>query len=667
MNINAWKTNFIGINKPSKVLSGTADSFVSLNLWPYANGADDPYWSGGINPQYYRWRVTFTVNERLHGSHLTRTPFRFNAQDIEVGDFVAGAQDGKVCQIMSIISKNDTELTAIVEDRLRYNTFRDPTGFGLFGTPGTVIFFQINELGYPMLDPVPGEAASDFADNVLSRFQYLNPLINYLLEKENNGFEQGDAICIDNEEFVLSNIDNVGKFLGTVVHPGPGPHQFILRPANGIIDFVPNMPGLVGDYIYPSIDGTGDLTTNDASRRPIYMKVSHAIPSTTTGTGIDPVAQEGEVIEFNRRQLTLTGTNGSTVSLDQVIDIINADTYYHKITAVAVGAATVATSDIATIGSAYGIVAGYSPFSAAINGVTVNFTTTTSGSVAYGDATIADVNDMVLDINNAAIPNIEASVQDGASLVIKNTAGTAITITNISADANGNNFAGPGSVSSLPLFTPAETTSFALRLERPDGGPITIRDVQGTFLDRAGVMSGQTGRFALGLNIEQGLRSSKVSVVADIMARDALYPLVGDQAHVLDAGHGEWAIFIYNGSEWEEFGNKRSKETDAKTASLEIDLSVIPSGILPLTRITAGRKVIDVTVEVDGSTDSNNTVTVGVAGNLSLLADVLDSNLAKDGRYSTTTNYVTTDFTQILVNLSVADPVGTVTIRLSYV
>ena len=102
MTINAWKTNFIGLNKPAKVLSGTADSVLSLSSWPYANSSDDPYWSGGANPQYYRWQVSFTVAERTHGSNLTRTPFRFDAQDIEVGDFVAGAADGKVLQLSLI-------------------------------------------------------------------------------------------------------------------------------------------------------------------------------------------------------------------------------------------------------------------------------------------------------------------------------------------------------------------------------------------------------------------------------------------------------------------------------------------------------------------------------------------------------------------------------------
>jgi hypothetical protein len=670
MTVHAWKTNFIGLNKPSKVLSGTADSFISLGLWPYANGEDDPYWSGGSNPQYYRWQVTFTVNERLHGSHLTRTPFRFNAHDIEVGDFVGGAQDGKVCQIMSIISKTDSEVVAVVEDRLRYNTFRDPTGFGLFNTPGAVIFFQINELGYPMLDPIPGEAAADFADNVFSRFQYLNPLINYVLEKVDHGFEQGDAICIENEQFVLSDSNNVDKFIGTVVHPGPGPHQFIIRPANGIIDFVPNLPGLVGDYIYPSIDGSGDLTTNDASRRPIYMKIAYSEASSTTGTGINPTALEGEVVELNRRQITLTGTDGATVTLDQAIDLINADSFYHKITATKVGAATQAVSGADGIVTAYGIVAGYSPFSASINGTVINFTTTVSGSAAYGDPTVADVNDMAVEINNAAIPDIVAEVVDGTSLAVKHTAGGSITIENITNDANGNLFAGANSVSGLPLFVAANTSTYSLRLTRPDGGPITIRDVQGTFLDRTGVMSGQTGHYALGLNIEQGLRSSKTTVVADIVARDALYPLVGDQAHVLDAGFGEWAIFVWNGSVWTRFGNERADAVDARTLTYDVDLSSLTTGLhsFAIGTVSGGRTVKDVKVLVTAACTPGSTISVGTVYNTSCLIATQDSALTSVGAYAVDCDCRISSRTEIVAELTITQlGQGQVTIILTYV
>ena len=663
MTINAWKTNFIGLNKPSKVLSGVAESFTSLNLWPYANGEDDPYWSGGTNPQFYRWQVTFTVNERLHGSHLTRTPFRFNAQDIEVGDFVAGAQDGKVLQIMSIISKSNSEIVAIVEDRLRYNTFRDPSGFGLFTTPGQVIFFQINELGYPMLDPVPGEASTDFADNVLSRFQYLNPLINYLLEKPDNGFQQGDAICIADGEFVLSNATNVDKFIGTVVHPGPGPHQFILRPANGVIDFVPSLPGAVGDYIYPSIDGSGDLTTNDASRRPIYMKVAAAIPSTTTGTGTNPAGVSSDIIEFNRLAMPLIG-DGETYDLDYAIQVINDNTVYHKITASKVGAATSVTSDIEALTSSYGIVAGYVPFSATINGVEVEFVTTTSGAAAYGDPTVADVNDMAMDINNANITDIVASVTDGNKLTLTNLAGGSIEILNTIADANGNNFAGYNSLTSLSQATFSNSSDFSLRLERLDGGPLTIRDVQGSFLDTCGIMSGQTGRYALGLNIEQGLRSSRTVVVANLMARDALYPVVGDQAYVLSDENGEWAFYIYNGSIWTGVGGQRSFETDAKTAEKTI---VFPSDDEYIVTISAGRKILNVSVTIEEPLTVTPNFDFDIVIGETSIWNYKAYGVVDVGTYIDESSYITSAREDLAFVVSGGSATGTIRIQVSYI
>lgn len=661
MTIHAWKTNFIGLNKPAKVMSGVADSFVGVDLWPHANGVDDPYWSGGANPQYYRWRVTFTVNERLHGSHLTRTPFRFDAQDIEVGDFVGGAQDGKVCQIMSVESKTNSQVVAIVEDRLRYNTFRDPAGFGLFTAPGQVIFFQINELGYPMLDPVPGEAAVDFASNVMSRFQYLNPLINYLLEKPNNGFEQGDAICIEDEQFVLSDADNVNKFIGTVVHAGPGPNQFILRPANGVIDFVPNLPGAVGDYIYPSMDGSGDLTTNDASRRPIYMKVAAAITSSTTGTSVDPTGTDGDVIEFNRVQMTLASGAG-TYNLDDAIATINANTAQHRITAIKVGAATVVESNVASVGSAYGIVAGYSPFSATINGKLVTFTTTTSGSVAYGDPAIADVNDMVIDINQAAIPDIVASVANGSNLQLTNTAGQDIVIVNVTADVNGNNFAGPASVSSLLLLTVASGTTHTLRLERLDGGPITIRDIQGSFLSSVGVMSGQTGRYALGLNIEQGLRSSTTTVVPTMGGREALYALVGDQAHVLDDGNGEWALFLFDGAAWIKIGGERSVAVDARTIEQAIAL---PGATTTIGTVSEDRRILNVSVTVLQDLVNAPDFAINVGSNT--VWQFSQHGSSKTGTYTVDSDLMTTVREDVVVNIPSNTATGNIRVEVSYI
>ena len=671
MTINAWKTSFIGLNKPAKVLSGSVTSVTPVSLWPYPNGTDDPYWSGSSNPQYYRWEVSFTVSERTHGSNLTRTPFRFNAQDIEVGDFVAGALDGKVLQILSITSKTNSEVVAVVEDRLRYNTFRDPMGLGLFSSNGDVIFFQINELGFPMLDPLPGEAGADFFTNVMSRFQYMNPLTNYLLEKTNHGFEQGDSICIEDEEFTLSDPDNIDRFIGTVVHPGPGPDQFILRPANGIIDFVPGLPGNVGDYLYPSLDGSGDLTASDASRRPIYMKIADAVTTSTTGTGIDPTGTDGDVVEINRVQIILGSGNG-TYGVEEAVALINVETPTHKITAVKVGAATEIVSNVAVQGSAYGIVAGYTPFSASINGVTVNFTTTTSGSAAYGDPVVADQNDMVADINAAKITDIVASVVDGSNIKIRNNAGGAITIVNVTADANSNNFAGASSLSSLPLATAANTTTSALRLMRLDGGPLTIRDFAGQFLDTAGVISGQNGRYALGLNIEQGIRSSGTAVVANITARDALNSLVGDQCYVIDAGNGEWATFVYSGSQWTKVGGERSVATDARTLVLDVNFMQILQGA-PITQtigyISADRTVISVKILVTTpSPVGERGITVGTVASPAEFFQAQDAVLTQAGQYATTSDYRTTAYTEVVATMTNSTPgVGQCTIILTYV
>jgi len=136
-----------------------------------------------------------------------------------------------------------------------------------------------------------------------------------------------------------------------------------------------------------------------------------------------------------------------------------------KITAVKVGAATEVVSDVAGQGNAYGIIAGYVPFSASINGVTVNFTTTTSGAAAYGDPSVADANDMISDINAAGITDIVASLVNGSELKLRHNAGGAITIVNISADLNGNNFAGTNSVSSLPRVYPSKHNNICVETD----------------------------------------------------------------------------------------------------------------------------------------------------------------------------------------------------------
>lgn len=330
-------------------------------------------------------------------------------------------------------------------------------------------------------------------------------------------------------------------------------------------------------------------------------------------------------------------------------------------TASKVGSATTATSDIATLGSAYGIVAGYSPFSATIDGQLVTFTTTTSGGLAYGDTTIADVNDMVTDINRAAIPDIVASVVDGSNLQLKHLGGQDIVIVNITADANGNNFAGPASITSLPLSTIATGTSYTLRLERVDGGPITIRDIQGSFLSDVGVMSGQTGRYALGLNIEQGLRSSTTTVVPTMGGREALYALVGDQAHVLDDGNGEWALFLFDGVDWIKIGGERSVAVDARTISKLITLPAQTT----IGTVSEDRRILNVSVVVlqQLANISNFNVTVGET----IVWEFSKHGSTDIGSYTIDSDLITTVRSDVTANFPIGSASGAVRVEVTYV
>jgi hypothetical protein len=361
-------------------------------------------------------------------------------------------------------------------------------------------------------------------------------------------------------------------------------------------------------------------------------------------------------------------SGSGTYGVEDAVTLINAQTSDHKVTAVKVGAAKETFSDIAGLGSAYGIIAGYVPFSASINGVTVNFTITASGSAAYGDPNVADSNDMITAINAAKIPDIVASIVNGSDIKLRHNAGGAINIVNVSPDLNGNNFAGPGSISSLPLNTAANTTTSALRLIREDGGPLTIRDFAGNFLDTAGVISGQNGRYALGLNIEQGLRSSATTVVADITGRDALNSLVGDQCYVIDDGNGEWATFTFNGTQWTKVGGERSVATDARTLILDVDLSTSTTGTQTIGHITEGRSIVSVRVLVITPGADNAEITVGTAASPDEFFKSQDVILSQAGQYTATSDYRTTAYTEVVASITNPTPgVGECTVILTYV
>ena len=674
----AFKTSSIDLNVPAKVLPCTVTSATALDSWAYDDGKGDPWWRGSSNPKAYRWEIEMTVTATSHGSHLTRTDKMFNGFDVVVGDFIAGATDGRALQITSITAKTAFTVTCVVEDMLRYNTFRSNIGRGIFAVPGQAVVFQINENGHPMLDPLPtGVVSSDFYANVNSRFQYLNPQLNYLLQQDNNGFEEGDVICLNEStgEFELSSPDNIDRLVGTVVHPGPGPHQFMLRPANGIIDFVPGLPGDVGDFIYPSVDGSGDLTT-DNTGVPIFMKLTDAVPSIVRGTVTDGKATAGDVIEINNVDVMFTTNTLGEVTVPNASTDINLTTALHGVSAESSPAPNEVSSDISTFGSAYGLVGGFPPFSASFNGTVVNFSTTIAGQAAYNQA-VAIADDMAVDINAANIQNITAKASNGI-LTIIHSLGQDITITNTQNDPSGNPFAGMNSISSINTTNAGQTGSYVLQLYREDGGEVILKDKTGSPTYDFGLTSGHNGSYALGLNIEQGIRKAGTYVVRNIAERGALPNImIGDQAYVLDTGEGEWGLYIWDETQWTLVATQDSAATDANSLSHTFTMPIADFGTaktVTLGRISDNSRIVSVLVEVNtpmtGYSGGIPSLEVGTQAEPSRFMSDYENDLESGGSYTTTPDFHYTGSTELEIkaNLEHFDATsGEIKVTVTYV
>jgi hypothetical protein len=626
----AYSTNFIDLNKPSKVLSLNVTSISGEAYWPHNDGAGDKWWASGSNAKYFQWEMVATITAQAHGSHLTRKDFEYNGLDIKVGDWVAGATTGTCVKVVSISAKTSTSITMVVEDWLRYNTYRSSIGSGIFNT-GSAVCFQLNENGHPMLDPVPlGIASADFYLNINSRFQYLNPQMHYVLDETAHGFSEGDLVSATASGFAKTTSSSANKSIGTVTHPGPGPNQFMLRPNTRVIDFVPAIPGTVGDYIYTDNSVAGGLTTADTSGKIQFIKIADPIATSITGNVADPTTTSGNKLEINETEVTYTGTVTHTEFITQT----NNGTSTHKVTASETPAPTTATT--AALSLAYGLVGIYPGGVITINGTSVTFSTTTSGQATYGIA-VGIAADIVADINAVGPTNIIAT-QSGTNVILTNSIGGSITIVNVTNDGNGTAVAGVSSCTGWEFSTGASSAKY-VKLARSDGGEILLDDITGNITTDMGIFSVHNGRVPLAVVVEQGIRTSAgTTVVANIAARNALATATGDTAYVIDAGSSEYAFYVYNGSAWVLLADEDSANTDAQTLTKTL-FGAAGSGSSSIGTISASSRVTLITVEVLSVCNGTSVLTIGDAGDNDRLAtdDVIDMTTA--GVYNITSSH----------------------------
>lgn len=184
--------------RPPKLLPIEITEITPNALWTVDDGSGDPY----INSPF-RWTVVMAVTAQRHSYHLSQTPGYFNGLDIAVGDWIATTAYGIANRIVSISAQTPTEVTCIVEDVDRYNTFADPQGMGVgIGPLGNGFLFEMGEDGEPVLAPIkPGVLPPEFQVDLLSRFRHqskptMRIVADIAARNALTGVEDGDQVFV---------------------------------------------------------------------------------------------------------------------------------------------------------------------------------------------------------------------------------------------------------------------------------------------------------------------------------------------------------------------------------------------------------------------------------------------------------------------------------------
>lgn len=641
MALNHLKFSSINRYRPNKVLSGQVTASEAMESWLYDDQLNDPWWQGA-SAAAYRFRLTINITAAPHSSHLTREPYVYNGLDVIPGMWVMSISEAKALRITKIISKTAFNITCIVEDVDRYNTFRDQTGAGsaMFQIPATIVLFELGDDGLPMFDPLPPDASDlSILHQVESRYRVFNPNTRYRFYQIDHDFMEGDIVRMDaiQKKFVKATSEDI-YVSGTVVDTGPGPNYFYLSPSTKILENLePGLPGDAGSVIWMEAETNHLTVTPHASRMPMYIQLTPRIPSFTIGNIIAPQIAAGTEIKINKVLVSFTDDvdGDGYFSTDEVINLINAKTEDHGVIA-SWGA------DATTIGGwenpplTQSINLPHIEFK--VNGVTVKVT---RPSIQFGNGGLIGGWDFVRAINELTdVHDVTATFHPDGYLIFTNEKGGNIMFENVlPLVSNGMERTFTDAVGVSTENFGAEPTR--LMLTRLDGGEISLSNVSGDFMYETGVQSTSNGKLPLALVVDQTIASTSSYVVTNLTARDALTGVrSGDQVFVQSGSTaGEWELYVKTGTTWTLIANYDSANTDANSLSVTIDVN--SGAMVSLGTISSGSRIVDVAVVVEQAFDAVDAVlSVGPADQPSVVISSDNIDLTIAGSYETNSSFV---------------------------
>lgn len=169
-----------------------------------------------------------------------------------------------------------------------------------------------------------------------------------------------------------------------------------------------------------------------------------------------------------------------------------------------------------------------------------------------------------------------------------------------------------------------------------------------------------------GMSIEHGIENNGVKIYDNLTLRPTV-ALVGTMCMVLHDVDNEWALYLYNGSTWQKLSDYDSASSDSKTISTVINTASSAQTLIG--NISAGCRVVLITVEVTDAFDQLDTISIGIVGNQDLLMQASMSDLNDVGTYTVSSNYQFSDSIDSNIYAFYSNSgstVGSVKVKISY-
>lgn len=249
---------------PAKLLPATVQLGTSSAI-AFVDDVNSPY--NGM-PMVYS--ATLTIDPQAHSSQDTRLPFYYDAEDVQVGNWL-GQVGGKAYKIIAVQPIDPYQIQVELEDYDLY-VLRSDSNQAFSNAPDEDqkgVIFEIDEEGYPILTGISSQIAnfpdlSYWTQDIMGRFEM------YIVD------EEGIETYADWDQNVVQETEGDGAPTGITIEYTPFQDSKVEVKVNGIVVNLGN--GIKTKDCYFSNDGgvTAKLIKDIEAGDELYWNETYA-------------------------------------------------------------------------------------------------------------------------------------------------------------------------------------------------------------------------------------------------------------------------------------------------------------------------------------------------------------------------------------------------------